>query len=96
MKLSDKQQKFTVMIGKLIQFAHSARLCLTFGERTARQNRQKLNAQKGSGMPNSLHCSGWPWILICLLTVNIRPAQRAYRRAGRVLGIPWWRMGRSF
>lgn len=46
MKLSDKQQQFTVMIGKLIQFAHQRGYGLTFGEAYRTPEQAKLNAQR--------------------------------------------------
>ncbi len=47
MKLSDKQQKFTVMIGKLIQFAHQRGYGLTFGEAYRTPEQAKTQRTKG-------------------------------------------------
>lgn len=55
MKLSTKQQKFTVMIGQLIQFATNNGYGLTFSEAYRTPEQAALNAKKGSGIANSLH-----------------------------------------
>ena len=57
MTLSQKQQRFTVMVGKLIAWAESRGYGLTFGEAYRSPEQAKANAQKGSGIANSLHCS---------------------------------------
>lgn len=57
MTLSQKQQHFTVMVGKLIAWAESRGYGLTFGEAYRSPEQAKANAQKGSGIANSLHCS---------------------------------------
>lgn len=56
MKLSEKQQKFTVMIGQLIAFASQKGLGLTFGEAYRTPAQAQANAAAGSGISNSLHC----------------------------------------
>lgn len=55
MTLSEKQQKFTVMISKLILWANDHGYGLTFGEAFRTQEQAALNAKKGSGISNSLH-----------------------------------------
>ncbi|NBJ34609.1 M15 family peptidase [Serratia fonticola] len=55
MTLSEKQRRFTVMIGKLIAFAESNGYGLTFGEAYRTPEQAALNAKKGSGISNSLH-----------------------------------------
>lgn len=55
MKLSTKQQKFTVMVGKLIQHATDNGYGLTFSEAYRTPEQAALNAKKGSGIANSLH-----------------------------------------
>lgn len=57
MTLNQKQQRFTVMVGKLIAWAESRGYGLTFGEAYRSPEQAKANAQKGSGIANSLHCS---------------------------------------
>ncbi|RTP98387.1 M15 family peptidase [Enterobacter sp. WCHEn045836] len=55
MTLSEKQQKFTVMVGQLIAKAHELGYGLTFGEAYRTPEQAKLNAAKGKGIANSLH-----------------------------------------
>ncbi|HEN3632132.1 TPA: M15 family metallopeptidase [Yersinia enterocolitica] len=56
MKLSTKQQQFTTMVARLITYASEQGYGLTFGEAYRTPEQAKLNAQKGSGIANSLHC----------------------------------------
>lgn len=56
MKLSEKQQKFTSMVGQLIEFANQNGYGLTFGEAYRTPEQAALNASKGTGISNSLHC----------------------------------------
>jgi hypothetical protein len=56
MKLSEKQQLFTAMIGQLITWAGDHGMRLTFGEAYRTPEQAALNAKKGSGISNSLHC----------------------------------------
>ncbi|KAB7715707.1 M15 family peptidase [Plesiomonas shigelloides] len=56
MTLSEKQQRFTRMIGQLIAFANQHGYELTFGEAYRTPEQAKLNAQRGKGIANSLHC----------------------------------------
>ncbi|MBW5852809.1 M15 family metallopeptidase [Yersinia enterocolitica] len=56
MKLSTKQQQFTTMVARLITYANEQGYGLTFGEAWRTPEQAKLNAQKGSGIANSLHC----------------------------------------
>ena len=55
MTTSEKQQLFTVMIGRLILWADEHGFRLTFGEAYRTPEQAKLNAKKGSGIVNSLH-----------------------------------------
>ncbi|WP_431638392.1 M15 family metallopeptidase [Enterobacter mori] len=55
MSLSEKQQKFTVMIGKLIEWAEQNGYGLTFGEAYRTPEQAQLNAKSGKGIANSLH-----------------------------------------
>jgi hypothetical protein len=56
MTLSEKQRKFTQMVGQLIAWAYAQGYELTFGEAFRTPQQAKLNAAKGSGIANSLHC----------------------------------------
>lgn len=55
MSLSEKQQKFTLMIGKLIEWAEQNGYGLTFGEAYRTPEQAQLNAKSGKGIANSLH-----------------------------------------
>lgn len=55
MSLSEKQQKFTVMIGRLIEWADQNGYGLTFGEAYRTPEQAQLNAKSGKGIANSLH-----------------------------------------
>ncbi|HAS1959809.1 TPA: M15 family metallopeptidase [Enterobacter cloacae] len=55
MILSEKQQKFTVMIGRLIEWADKNGYGLTFGEAYRTPEQAQLNAKTGKGIANSLH-----------------------------------------
>jgi hypothetical protein len=53
--LVDKQQRFTQMVGELINWAYSQGYGLTFGEAYRTPEQAALNAEKGIGISNSLH-----------------------------------------
>lgn len=55
MILSQKQQQFTRMVGKLIAWADTNGYALTFGEAYRTPEQAKLNAKSGAGIANSLH-----------------------------------------
>lgn len=55
MTLSQKQQQFTRMVGKLIAWADANGYALTFGEAYRTPEQARLNAQSGKGIANSLH-----------------------------------------
>lgn len=53
--LGQKQQKFTLMIADLINYAYSLGYGLTFGEAYRTPEQAALNERRGSGIKNSLH-----------------------------------------
>lgn len=55
MTLSEKQAKFTQMIGEFIAKAYPMGYQLTFGEAYRTPEQAELNAKKGIGIKNSLH-----------------------------------------
>lgn len=55
MTLSEKQQKFAVMIGLLIAWSAEKGYGLTFGEAYRTPEQAQLNAKSGKGIANSLH-----------------------------------------
>lgn len=54
-ELLAKQQKFSVMVAKLIQFLAGKGYGITFGEAWRTPEQAALNAAKGIGIKNSLH-----------------------------------------
>ena len=55
MSLSEKQQRFTLCVAKLISWAYDNGFALTFGEAYRTPEQAALNAQTGAGIANSLH-----------------------------------------
>lgn len=55
MTLNEKQQRFAVAVARLILKADEMGYAVTFGEAYRTPEQAKLNAQKGSGIANSLH-----------------------------------------
>lgn len=55
MTLSEKQRKFTTMIGRLIEWCDVHGYELTFGEAYRTPEQAQLNAKSGKGIANSLH-----------------------------------------
>ena len=68
MKLSEKQQLFTVMIANLIHFAEEKGYRLTFGEAYRTPEPKKAAALQTACIP-----SAWPWISTCLSMGCTRP-----------------------
>ena len=55
MSLSEKQQKFVLLICSLIEWADKVGYKVTFGEAYRTPEQAALNAEKGTGISNSLH-----------------------------------------
>ncbi len=55
MTLSEKQRLFTRLVGQLIAKAYEMGYELTLGDAYRSPEQAKINAQKGSGIANSLH-----------------------------------------
>lgn len=55
MTLGQKQRLFTKLVGELIRFAYASGYELTLGDAYRSPEQAKINAQKGSGIANSLH-----------------------------------------
>lgn len=53
--LGEKQRLFCQLVGRLIDWAYANGFELTFGEAYRTPEQAALNAQKGSGIANSLH-----------------------------------------
>ena len=56
MTLNERQFKFTQMVADLIRWSYIHGFDLTFGEAYRTPEQAALNAQKGTGIANSLHC----------------------------------------
>lgn len=56
MSLGEKQRRFTRMIADLIVYAYKNGYELTWGEAYRTPEQAAINAQKGTGITNSLHC----------------------------------------
>jgi len=55
MTLSEKQQKFTVLVARLILWGETKGYKFTFGEAFRTVDQAAINAKKGIGIKNSLH-----------------------------------------
>jgi hypothetical protein len=85
MTLSSKQQKFSVLFAKLILWAHEKGYGLTFGEAYRTPEQAALNAQKGSGISNSLHTKR----LAVDVNLFIKGAYQTDSAAYKTLGDYW-------
>jgi hypothetical protein len=56
MKLSEKQRRFTRLVGLLIEYAYKNGMELTFGAAYRSPEQAKQTAAAGTGIVNSLHC----------------------------------------
>ena len=56
MKLSEKQRRFTRLVGLLIEYAYKNGMELTFGDAYRSPEQARQNADSGKGIVNSLHC----------------------------------------
>ncbi|HBA6939906.1 TPA: M15 family metallopeptidase [Escherichia coli] len=82
MKLSDKQQQFTVMIGRLIRFATERGYGLTFGEAYRTPEQARRNAATGRGIVNSLHCQRLAVDFNLFINGEYRSRTEDYRELG--------------
>ena len=55
MTLSEKQQKFALLVCSLIEWADKVGYKVTFGEAYRTPEQAALNVRKGTGISNSLH-----------------------------------------
>lgn len=85
MSLSARQRKFTLYVAKLIQWAYDNGFELTFGEAYRTPEQAKLNAEKGTGIANSLHIKR----LAVDLNLFIRGKYQVETEAHRPLGKYW-------
>lgn len=82
MTLGEKQRKFTLLVAKLIEFAYSQGYELTFGEAYRTPEQAQLNAQKGTGVANSLHTVRLAIDLNLFINGKYQTGTGAYRPLG--------------
>lgn len=92
MTLSEKQQQFTLMIGKLIMWAGGQGYGLTFSEAYRTPEQAKLNAKSGSGITNSLHTQR----LAVDFNLFIKGEYQTKTEAYKPLGEYWESLGGSW
>ena len=92
MILSEKQQKFTVMIGRLIEWSEKNGYGLTFGEAYRTPEQAQLNAKSGKGIANSLHTQRLAVDFNLFINGQYQTDSAAYKPLGEVwesLGGAW-------
>lgn len=89
MSLSEKQQQFTVMVGRLILWADENGYGLTFGEAYRTPEQAAENAKKGIGIANSLHILRLAVDLNLFINGQYRTDSAAYEP----LGLFWESIG---
>lgn len=82
MTLSEKQRLFTKLLGQLIAWAYQNGFELTLGEGYRTPEQAKLNADKGIGIRNSLHCERLAVDLNLFVGGVYCPDSAAYARLG--------------
>ncbi len=87
--LGHHQQRFTKMIGDLIAWSYAQGYSLTFGEAFRTPEQAALNAQKGSGIANSLHTQRLAVDLNLFVNGVYRPDPEPYQ----ALGVYWESLG---
>ena len=83
--LGQKQRKFTRLIGELIRYAYEQGYELSFGDAYRSPEQAQFNAQKGTGVANSLHTQR----LAIDLNLFIGGQYQAESEAHRPLGEYW-------
>ncbi|MDX1902101.1 MAG: M15 family metallopeptidase [Gammaproteobacteria bacterium] len=82
MTLNEKQKKFTLLVARLIHWAYSKGYELTFGEAFRTQEQAALNAKKGIGIRNSLHCQRLAIDLNLFINGVYQPDSAKYKPLG--------------
>lgn len=82
MTLGQKQRKFTLLVSRLIQWAYDNGYELTFGEAYRTPEQAALNAQRGSGIANSLHTSRLAVDMNLFIEGVYQTTSEAYRPLG--------------
>lgn len=85
MTLGEKQRKFSELVAMLIVWAYANHYELTFGEAYRTPEQAALNAQKGSGISNSLHTKR----LAIDMNLFINGVYQTESEAYRPLGEKW-------
>ncbi len=92
MRLSEKQQQFTLLIARLIIQANEQGMGLTFGEAYRTPEAARQNARQGTGIAASLHCQR----LAIDLNLFINGEYQTDTGAYRALGEMWEALGGSW
>ena len=82
MTLSEKQRLFSKLLADLIQWAYKQGFEVTMGECFRTPEQAALNAQKGSGIANSLHTKRLAVDLNLFVEGQYQPTTEAHRPLG--------------
>lgn len=82
MTLGEKQRRFTELLARLIQWAYDNGFELTLGEAYRTPEQAALNAQKGSGISNSLHTRRLAIDMNLFIEGQYQTQSEAYRPLG--------------
>lgn len=92
MTLGEKQRSFVNLVGQLIEWCYRHGYELTFGETYRTPEQAALNAQKGSGISNSLHTLRLAVDLDLFIDGVYQTSTEAYRPMGEF----WESLGGSW
>jgi hypothetical protein len=92
MTLSQKQRRFTLMVGQLIVWAYDHGYELTFGEAYRTPEQAAANAKKGTGIARSLHTDRLAVDLNLFIDGKYQTDSAAYQ----VIGVFWESLGGSW
>ncbi len=80
--LLDQQQRFSVLVARLILWANDQGYSVTFGEAYRTPEQAALDAQKGTGIANSVHTLRLAIDLNLFINGEYQPLSEAYRPLG--------------
>lgn len=82
MTMGEKQRLFTKLVGQLIDWSYKNGYELTLGDAYRSPEQAALNAQKGSGISNSLHTQRLAIDLNLFINGVYQPDSKAYKPLG--------------
>jgi len=91
--LGERQRKFTIMVAQLISWAYAHNYELTFGEAYRTPEQAALDAAKGTGIANSLHCDR---LAVDFNLFNPAGEYQSDTAAYEPLGVYWESLGGSW